>query len=101
MHNKNSEITNLYHALIKRFGPDAFVPTKSDKLGANHVVFTSSRDNRIELSVVAYEDELRRGHYSIEVEVGMKQPDFDIPIVKENLSIEDVLNIFAAYQRHA
>jgi hypothetical protein len=95
MHNKNSEITRLYHAIIKRFGPDVFVPIKSDKLGANHVVFANSREKQIELSVVAYEDELRRGHYSIQVEVGMKQADFDIPIVKENLSIDDVLNISA------
>lgn len=66
----------------------------------DHVVFTNSGDKRIELSVVAYEDELHRGHYSIQVEVGMNQPAFDIPFVKENLSIEDVLNIFATYQRH-
>jgi len=101
MQNKNTEITRLYQAITKRFGPDVYVPTQSEKLGANHVVFANSRDKRIELSVVAYEDELRRGHYSIQVEVDMNQLDCDIPVVKENLSIEGVLDIFAAYQRHA
>ncbi len=101
MQNKNSEITMLYHAVIKRFGPDVFIPTMSDKLGANHIVFANSHDKRIELFVVAYEDDLRRGHYSIQVEVGMNEPDSGIPVVKENQSIDDVLNIFAEYRTHA
>jgi len=100
MHNKNLAIIKLNQALIKRFGAGCFVPSDaSDKLGANHVVFTSVFDKRIKLSVVVEEHGPRKGHYSIQVETNYGEPNFDIPVVKDNLSIEDVLNTFAAYQR--
>ncbi len=102
MHNKNSEIIKLNQELVKRFGAASFVPSDaSNKLGTNHIVFISAFDKRIELSVVVEKQGPRQGRYSIQVETNCGEPNFDIPLVKDNLSIEEVLSVFARYQKVA
>ncbi|WDT77591.1 MAG: hypothetical protein MPW16_10315 [Candidatus Manganitrophus sp.] len=99
---KNLSITKIYQALIDRFGTDTFVPSRtSDQLGTNHIVFTSSCDKRIELSVIAEGKGPRGERYSIQVETDYGKPNFDISFIKDDLSIEDLLNIFEKYREIA
>ena len=97
----NSEIDQLHRALIKRFGPNAFVPVRSDKFSAHHAVFASSQDKRVELFVMAHKEESQKGRYSVQVEVGMDQPDFDIVVREDSLPLEKVLDVFAKNQTYA
>ena len=96
----NSEINQLHQALIKRFGPDAFVQVRSDKFFAHRAVFASSQDKRVELFVMAHKEESQKGRYSVQVEVGMDQPDFDIVVHEDNLPLDKVLNVFAENQTY-
>jgi hypothetical protein len=96
----NSEINQLRQALINRFGPDAFVQVRSDKYSGHYAVFASSQDRRVELFVRAHKQESQRGRYSVQVEVAMDQPDFDIVVHEHNLPLDKVLNVFAENQTY-
>jgi hypothetical protein len=101
MHEKTADIIKLEQAVSQSFGPKAFVYKNPDTSGANHRVFVSTLDqaNRIELSVVAQE-EVGQGQYSIQVEVNMDKPDFDIPFAQDNLSVEEVLDVFNKFKTY-
>ena len=93
---KIPSIQKFHQTLIHKFGSDAFTVSEySNKLGPNHLVFRSRSHQEVELSVVAEE-----GHtnlFSIQVEVAIDQPDFDIPVVKDHLSLDETLAIFSRY----
>lgn len=98
MHNKDRYIIELHKEVIKRFGPDVFLPNGSEMLGSNHAVYSRRPDGRIEISVVADGEGQSADRYSVQVEFDIREPDFDIPLIKENLSLEDVLMVFAEYK---
>jgi hypothetical protein len=95
MLNKDSSILEFQQALIRKFGPDIFTPVDPDRLGSNHLVFRCRSNDELEFSVVAEAD--HPGHFSIQVEAGIDQPDFDIPEVRDHLSLDETLAIFSKY----
>jgi hypothetical protein len=101
MHNKDRHIVELHNEIIKRFGPDAFSATGSERLGSNHAVYSRQPDGRIEISVVAGGEGQAPDRYSVQVEFDIREPDFEIPLIKENLSLEEVLMVFTEYRNYA
>lgn len=99
MLNKDSSILEFQQALIQKFGSDIFTPVDTDRLGSNHLVFRCRSNDELEISVVAESD--HPGHFSIQVEEGIDQPNFDIPEVRDHLSLDETLAIFSKYAKPA
>lgn len=87
MHTKNERIAMLESALIERFGSGAYSPEGSERLGSNHQVFRSRSNHELEISVVAGGEGQTEDRYSVQVEVRMREPDLDIPLVANKLSL--------------
>jgi len=86
--------------VIETFGQNAFVAL-GEGLGENHVVFRSNGSRRqVEISVVAEEGKTERP-YSVQVEVDIHEPIFEIPFVGKDLSIDEVLEVLAKYEKYA
>lgn len=98
MHPEDECIEAVHLAVLKRFGPAAFVRKGSEPLGSNHLVFQKARGAEIEISVVAGGPGQAEDRYSVQVEVNPSEQDFDIPLVAENLTLDDVLDVFAEYE---
>jgi hypothetical protein len=96
---KDKAIRVLDAAVGQSFGQDAF-EARGERLGANHVVYRSRANQDVEISVVADEEETTN-RYSVQVEVGMTEPDFAIPLVQEGLSLEEVLVVLDKCRHHA
>ena len=93
---KIPSIQKFHLTLIHRFGSDAFTVTEySNKLGPNHLVFRPRSNQEVELSVVA--EEGNTNLFSVQVEIAIDHPDFDIPVVKDHLSLDETLAIFSSY----
>ena len=97
MHKKDPHIIKLHKEVIKRFGLDAFLLAESEKLDSNHAVYARQPDGRIEISVIVGGAGQSADRYSVQVELDVSEPDFDIPLIEEGLSLEEVLLVFAEY----
>lgn len=70
---------------------------EGERLAENHVVYKVGTESEIEFSVIAPCSGQAQGTYSVQIEVDVDQPDFDIPYAGDELSLEAVLKLFGQF----